>query len=396
MADIFISYARSDRDTARRLAAYLKDSGLSVWWDMSLKPGEVFREEIERRIGEARHVIVLWSETSVKSHFVLDEAGEAARQNKLVPLRIDGCKLPLGFGQHHTHTVSAWPGDLAPVLAVVGSGKVPAQSASASVQTAQDFFKSAYAAKDAGDFDQAISDYSEAIRLKPDDAIAYNNRGNAFLAKGDNDRAIADYDQAIRLKPDDAIAYNNRGNAFLAKGDNDRAIADYDQAIRLKPDYADAYYNRGNAYYAKGDKDRAIADYDQAIRLKPDDARPYNNRGNAYHAKGDHDSAIADYDQAIRLQPDYAPAYCNRGNAYHAKGDHDSAIADYDQAIRLKPDDADAYNGRGLSYYRKGDYARAISDYDRALGIDPNHKLVAENKALAEKKLAKAKKKGWF
>ena len=93
----------SDRDTARRLAAYLKDSGLSVWWDMSLKPGEVFRDEIERRIGEARHAIVLWSETSVKSKFVLDEAGEAERQNKLVPLRIDGCKLPLGFGQHHTH-----------------------------------------------------------------------------------------------------------------------------------------------------------------------------------------------------------------------------------------------------------------------------------------------------
>ena len=101
-------------------------------------------------------------------------------------------------------------------------------------------------------------------------------------------------------------------------------------------------------------------------------------------------------DQAIRLKQDYALAYYNRGNAYHAKGDYDSAIADYDQAIRLKPDDADAYNGRGLSYYRKGDYARAISDYDRALGIDPNHKLVAENKALAEKKLAKAKKKGWF
>jgi len=91
MAEIFISYARADRDYARRLANYIEDAGLSVWWDMSLKPGEVFRDEIERRIGEARHVIVLWSETSVKSHFVLDEASEAALHSKLVPLRIDGC-----------------------------------------------------------------------------------------------------------------------------------------------------------------------------------------------------------------------------------------------------------------------------------------------------------------
>jgi hypothetical protein len=50
MAEIFISYARSGRDYARRLANYLEDAGLSVWWDMSLKSGEVFREEIERRI----------------------------------------------------------------------------------------------------------------------------------------------------------------------------------------------------------------------------------------------------------------------------------------------------------------------------------------------------------
>ena len=141
MADIFISYARADRDFARRLAAYIEDAGLTVWWDMSLKPGEVFRDEIERRIGEARHVIVLWSEASVKSHFVLDEAGEAARQDKLVPLRIDGCKLPFGFGQHHTHTVSDWPGDLAPLLAAVGGGKAPAKPASASAKTAQDFFQ---------------------------------------------------------------------------------------------------------------------------------------------------------------------------------------------------------------------------------------------------------------
>ncbi len=78
MAEIFISYARPDRDYARRLASYLEDDGLGVWCDMSLKPGEVFREEIERRIGEARHAIVVWSETSVKS---LPEAIGRSRHN---------------------------------------------------------------------------------------------------------------------------------------------------------------------------------------------------------------------------------------------------------------------------------------------------------------------------
>ena len=87
--------------------------------------------------------------------------------------------------------------------------------------------------------------------------------------KGDYDRAIADFDRAIQLKPDDAVAYANRGWAYDDKGDYDRAIADFDRAIQLKPDYADAYAGRGWAY-AKGDYDRAIADYDRAIQLKPD------------------------------------------------------------------------------------------------------------------------------
>ncbi len=244
MADIFISYARPDRDYARRLASYLEDAGLSVWWDMSLKPGEVFREEIERRIGEARHVIVLWSETSVKSHFVLDEAGDAAQQNKLVPVRIDGCKLPYGFGQHHTHTVSARPGDLAPVLAAVRGSKATPGPATAPAKTAQDFFNSAYAAHNAGDYGPAISDYSKSIRLKPDDADAYCDRGLAYSDKGDQDHAIADYDQAIRLKPDHAFAYNNRGNAYYRKGDYERAISDYDQALRIDPKHKLAADNK--------------------------------------------------------------------------------------------------------------------------------------------------------
>jgi tetratricopeptide (TPR) repeat protein len=121
-----------------------------------------------------------------------------------------------------------------------------------------------------------------------------------------SDRAIADYDEAIRLNPEDADAYSNRGNAYFHKGDFDRAITDYDEAIRLNPEFADAYHNRGSAYFHKGDSDRAIADYDEAIRLNPEDADAYSNRGNAYFHKGDFDRAIICRripQQRIRLLP---------------------------------------------------------------------------------------------
>jgi tetratricopeptide (TPR) repeat protein len=104
---------------------------------------------------------------------------------------------------------------------------------------------------------------------RPNQSVAHYNRGNAYSAKGDRGLAIADYTETIRLDPQDASAYIRRGTTWHAMGNLNRAIADYDQAIKVDPRSAPAYSNRSNAWKAKGDLDRAISDYDQATRLDP-------------------------------------------------------------------------------------------------------------------------------
>ncbi len=198
--------------------------------------------------------------------------------------------------------------------------------------TAQQWFERGYAASDA---DEKLRYYTEAIRLDPEDATAYNNRGIARSDKGDLDGALTDYDEAIRLDPKDALAYNNRGIARSDKGDLDGALTDYDEAIRLDPEYALAYNNRGIARKAKGDLDGALADYDEAIRLNPEYATAYNNRGIARSDKGDLDGALADYDEAIRLNPEYANAYYNRGGTREDVEAYTDAIADFQQYLDL-------------------------------------------------------------
>jgi tetratricopeptide (TPR) repeat protein len=96
-----------------------------------------------------------------------------------------------------------------------------------------------------GDWNGAMADYNEAIRLDPTYSSAYDNRGNVKRQKGELNGAMADIDQAIRLNPKNAFAYNNRGIVKEAKGDLAGAIADYSQAISLDPKYAVAYRNRG-------------------------------------------------------------------------------------------------------------------------------------------------------
>src|ERR1700726_1680108 len=88
--------------------------------------------------------------------------------------------------------------------------------------------------------------------------------GYASYAKMKYQKSISDYTEAIRLKPDYADAYNHRGNVYSKKEEYDKAISDCTEAIRLKPDYADAYLNRGNVYSKKEEYDEAIIDYTEA------------------------------------------------------------------------------------------------------------------------------------
>ena len=114
---------------------------------------------------------------------------------------------------------------------------------------------------------KAIEYLNEAIKLKPDYAEAYNNRGNIYNSLGQHQRAIEDLNEAIRLKPDFAMTYNNRGANYNNLGQYQRAIEDFNETIRLKPDYAIAYSNRGNAYLNQGDKISGCSDLSKACNL---------------------------------------------------------------------------------------------------------------------------------
>lgn len=135
-------------------------------------------------------------------------------------------------------------------------------------------------------------------------AVAYNNRGIAYCAdKGEYDQAIADDNEAIRLDPKDAYAYSNRGAAYENKGQHDQAIADYNHAIELNPEDEYAYRDRGLVYENKGQYDEAIADENQAIHVSPKDAEAYVYRGISYLYSGNLANALADESQASALNP---------------------------------------------------------------------------------------------
>jgi TolB-like protein/Tfp pilus assembly protein PilF len=96
---VFVSYSRDDRTRALPIIKILEDAGFNVWWDGLLEGGERFAHITEAALARARAVVVLWSATSYRSHWVHDEATVGRDRKCLVPLSIDGSEPPLGFRQ---------------------------------------------------------------------------------------------------------------------------------------------------------------------------------------------------------------------------------------------------------------------------------------------------------
>lgn len=257
----------------------------------------------------------------------------------------------------------------------------------------------AYQAKQ--DYEHAIADYDESLRLAPGIAVVVKHRGVAYAHKGDYDHSIEDLEQLLQLKDNDpqvtevlVIVYNNRGLGYGKNSDYDRAIQDFSKALALNPDFTEAISNRGVYEAKKGDLDKAIDDLEHTLRLSPHDHRAtdglfvtYNTRAVKFAEKGDYGRAIEDSNKALGLRPDDPGVLTSRGAFELEQHDYDHALQDFDQSLRQDPKQVGALLGRGAVHYEKHQLDEALKDYDEALRLDPNNGTVIDqrNKTLLSK-----------
>jgi hypothetical protein len=111
MTDIFISYAKEDRERVRSLVAVFERQGLSVWWDREIAAGRDFRDVIDQEIRAARCMVVVWSKHANASKWVRDEADEGQRRGLLIPVLFDNVLPPMGFRGIQAADLTQWQGD---------------------------------------------------------------------------------------------------------------------------------------------------------------------------------------------------------------------------------------------------------------------------------------------
>lgn len=212
------------------------------------------------------------------------------------------------------------------------------------VLTADDYFNMAVEAYNAGNYEEAIEIYTQAIALDSTDPAFYNNRGTCYFNLGQYTQALEDYNAALVVDDTYVLAHYNRGNTNFVLGNYADSITDLTRAIELDPRKSEAYYVRGLSYASLDLYDEALLDYNKALELGygvPE--RVYNARGYLYYyGKNNETAAIRDFQNAITVNPNYMYPYFNLGDIYYTRGDYALSLENYQTYVRLAGRQADA------------------------------------------------------
>ena len=262
-------------------------------------------------------------------------------------------------------------------------------------QKLKELFAQGMAHSGKGEFDEAITAFTEFLELdeksadedsadekNADRKNAYRERATAFNARHKFEKARNDAGEAIRLDPKDATAYRERGYALAHLDIYDKACIDFDEALRLKPDDALTIVYRGDAHFRQGELDKASADFTTALKFDSSSARIYYRRGQVKVRQGKLSEAENDYNQAIKADARFALAYCGLGDVQVIRGELAQALADFDKALKIDPLLAAAHSGKGDVFNRQGRWKEARAAFERAMELDA--KLASPCAGLAQ------------
>jgi tetratricopeptide (TPR) repeat protein len=241
-----------------------------------------------------------------------------------------------------------------------------------------------------------ISFFTSAIKVNPQNSMAFNSRGCMYLDNGRTNEAIADFDNSIKACTTYSVPYNNKGLLYRSLGDHKRA--EYYLSLAL---YYDTLYPKANqefAYINLSSEKLSLKKYEEAIVLVKkgiekysDDRSLHNNLGLAYYYTGKFDSAVVEYNKAIQSESNSFIYYNNRGKSEFRLNHYPDAMSDFNKALELKPDFSDAYFYRGLTKMNLNKFEEAISDFNMRINLDSRSGEAYHFRGIAYSKINKQK-----
>ena len=220
-----------------------------------------------------------------------------------------------------------------------------------------------------------LADAARAVKLlkaTPQDAATLNALGAAHLNVGKLNESVATLRRALSIDNDLPEVYVNLGTALSRSENQAAAIDTLRNAIRVSPGSAAAHNNLASMLNARGDFEQARYHFRRAIASDPADAVVHYNYGRALAGRKIFEEAETEWKTALQLDPRLAEAATSLGMALERRGQTDAAIEYYRQAIRIKPGLAAAHFNLGLALLRQGSRLEAKQHFQAVIQSDPN------------------------
>jgi tetratricopeptide (TPR) repeat protein len=232
--------------------------------------------------------------------------------------------------------------------------------------------------------DQAISDYSEALKFTPASAPALAGRADCYRVKNQIDDAKRDIDEAIRLAPDFVLGFRVRAFIFFAQKDFGNALINYNLALSVSPDDKDALLYRASVHIARSEHAEAISDLIRAKEAGDKSTWRPKSLAFLYIRQGDFGEAVDAYSEALTFNPNDREALWGRVNLNLRRELYATANEDLDTLTKLFPSDPAVLVARGRVKTATGFPYNSLSDYNAALAIDPNNASAFGGRSLAQ------------
>lgn len=190
-----------------------------------------------------------------------------------------------------------------------------------------------------GKFKEALPLLNKAVEANAS-AATFNTRGVAYFQMKEYENALLDYEQALKIDPENYQPYFNRAKLRVVKNETDAALSDFAEAIRRSPQTTDIYLDRGQLFDLLGQLDNALTDFDKAVAIDPKNAVAWYNRGNIYFQKKDLGLAITSFQQAVQQDKKFGKAFNALGIAQLMQKKQSEGCLNLQTALRLGYKDA--------------------------------------------------------
>ena len=251
---------------------------------------------------------------------------------------------------------------------------------------------------------EAIGEYSRALRISPTYYLALYKRALDFTAISRYQNALDDFTKLLDAGQRLDFVYNNRGEAYSGLNNYAAAIADYTSAIGLNPQNSNAFNNRAAAYRETGEDAKAQADARQAISLSPGYAEPYFHLAAIEDGKRQLSEAMIHIDKAISLASDRPRYHALRAHILLESDRANEALVAANKVLELNANDADGFIMKATALSNMSRFNESIEVLNKAIASDNSNYLFyglrafvnrqLGNKAAADADEAKAKTLG--